>query len=63
MFFYVFDVLWLDGEDVRPKPLRERKRLLREAIDFGDTVRFTQHRNTRGRGHVRGGVPQGLGGA
>jgi DNA ligase D-like protein (predicted ligase) len=47
-FFYVFDITWLDGEDVRPLPLRERKRLLRNAIDFGDPVRFTPHRNGDG---------------
>src|SRR3954462_3517081 len=27
-FFYVFDITWLDSDDVRPRPLRERKRLL-----------------------------------
>jgi len=48
VFFYVFDVTWLDGEDVRRRPLRERKRLLREAIDFADPVRFTTHRNGHG---------------
>jgi DNA ligase D-like protein (predicted ligase) len=47
---YVFDITWLDGEDVRPLPLRERKRLLRRAIDFGDPVRFTPHRNGDGIG-------------
>ena len=30
--YHVFDVLWLDGEDVRGLPLRERKALLREAL-------------------------------
>ena len=48
VFFYVFDITWLDGEDVRALPLRERKRLLREAIDFGDPIRFTTHRNGDG---------------
>ena len=48
VFLYAFDVLWLDGEDVRPQPLRERKRLLREAIDFKDPIRFTTHRNAEG---------------
>jgi bifunctional non-homologous end joining protein LigD len=48
IFFYVFDITWLDGEDVRPLPLRERKRLLRDAIDFDDPVRFTTHRNGDG---------------
>ena len=31
---YVFDVLWLDGHDVRALPLRARKRLLRGALGF-----------------------------
>jgi bifunctional non-homologous end joining protein LigD len=29
---YVFDVLWLDGEDLRERPLIERKRLLRSLV-------------------------------
>jgi ATP-dependent DNA ligase len=29
---YVFDVRWLDGQDLRPRPLIERKRLLRDII-------------------------------
>jgi bifunctional non-homologous end joining protein LigD len=30
--FYAFDLLWLDGQDLRPLPLLERKRLLRSII-------------------------------
>jgi bifunctional non-homologous end joining protein LigD len=48
VFYYVFDVLWLDGDDVRTRSLRERKRLLRDAISFKDPIRFTTHRNERG---------------
>ena len=48
VFFYVFDITWLDGEDVRPLPLRERKRLLRDGIDFADPLRFSTHRNGDG---------------
>jgi bifunctional non-homologous end joining protein LigD len=48
VFFYVFDLLWLDGEDVRGQPLRTRKRLLRDALDWQDPLRFTQHRNADG---------------
>jgi ATP-dependent DNA ligase len=29
---YAFDLLWLDGEDLRPLPLVERKRRLRRLI-------------------------------
>jgi bifunctional non-homologous end joining protein LigD len=48
VLFYVFDLLWLDGQDVRALPLRTRKRLLRGALSFGETVRLTQHRNGAG---------------
>lgn len=29
---YVFDLLWLDGKDLRERPLVERKRLLRSVV-------------------------------
>jgi bifunctional non-homologous end joining protein LigD len=45
---YVFDLLWLDGWDVRPLPLRARKRLLREVLAWRDPVRLTTHRNADG---------------
>jgi DNA ligase D-like protein (predicted ligase) len=48
VFFYVFDLLWLEGHDVRPLPLRTRKRLLRSALRFEGPVRLTPHRNEAG---------------
>jgi bifunctional non-homologous end joining protein LigD len=48
VYYYVFDLLWLDGYDVRALPLRERKRLLRGALAFGDPIRWTPHRNGDG---------------
>jgi bifunctional non-homologous end joining protein LigD len=48
VFYYVFDLLWLDGHDVRALPLRSRKRLLRHAVKFHDPVRLTPHRNGAG---------------
>lgn len=30
--FYAFDLLWLDGEDLRTRPLVDRKRLLRSIV-------------------------------
>jgi bifunctional non-homologous end joining protein LigD len=43
--YYVFDILWLDGEDLRQRPLIERKRLLRGTLHFGEpAVRWTPHR-------------------
>ena len=36
--FYAFDLLWLDGEDLRSKPLIERKRLLRSIMPVQPSV-------------------------
>jgi bifunctional non-homologous end joining protein LigD len=44
VFLYLFDLLELDGRDLRPRPLLERKRALRGAIAFGGRIRFTPHR-------------------
>jgi DNA ligase D-like protein (predicted ligase) len=48
IFFYVFDLLWIDGFDIRALGLRTRKRLLRAALMFKDPLRLTAHRNTEG---------------
>ncbi len=48
VFYYVFDILRLDGEDVTDEPLRARKALLRRAVGFADPIRLTAHRNRDG---------------
>jgi DNA ligase D-like protein (predicted ligase) len=49
IFYYVFDVLWLDGRDVRGLPLRERKALLRDALSFDEgAIRLSAYRNEAG---------------
>ena len=53
VYLYVFDLLWLDGRNVRPLPLRERKRLLRDALRWQDPIRFTPHRNRDGEALFR----------
>jgi DNA ligase D-like protein (predicted ligase) len=47
VYFYLFDLLHLDGCDLTGLPLATRKALLRGALDFDDPLRFTAHR----RGH------------
>ncbi len=44
VYFYVFDVLEIDGEDVRAEPLLERKRRLRGLLSWAGPVRSTPHR-------------------
>ncbi|MCW2993504.1 MAG: ATP-dependent ligase [Conexibacter sp.] len=54
VFFYIFDVLWLDGQDVRALPLRTRKRLLRTVLRFDDkALRFSTHRNGDGEAYFQ----------
>ena len=48
VYYYVFDVLHADGWDVTGVPLRSRKNLLMQMIDFEDPLRFTPHRNENG---------------
>ena len=49
--YYVFDLLYLDGYDVRPLTTRSRKRLLKEALSFGGPLRMTTHRNRDGEAY------------
>ena len=46
--YYLFDVLHVDGRNPRDLPLRERKSLLRQVVDFDDPLRFAAHRNEDG---------------
>ena len=53
VFYYVFDLLYLDGQDTTPLPWRERKSLLRRALAFHVPVRLTPHRNGDGEALFR----------
>jgi bifunctional non-homologous end joining protein LigD len=48
VFYYVFDLLWLDGHDLRALPLRTRKRILRATLHPEDPIRLTSYRNEAG---------------
>lgn len=41
--YYVFDILWCDGHDVRTMPLRERKKLLRSVIPKTSLIHYSDH--------------------
>jgi bifunctional non-homologous end joining protein LigD len=43
ILYYVFDVLYLDGLDLRRVSLDERKRVLREILSSGEIVRYSDH--------------------
>jgi bifunctional non-homologous end joining protein LigD len=40
--YYVFDILWYDGHDVRTMPLSERKKLLTHILPKSDILRFSE---------------------
>jgi bifunctional non-homologous end joining protein LigD len=48
VYFYLFDVVHLDGSDLSALPLIDRKRLLRRTIRFGGPLRFSTYRLTAG---------------
>jgi DNA ligase D-like protein (predicted ligase) len=51
VYYYLFDVLYADGRDVRQLPLRDRKRILRDLLTFTGPLRFTTHRNRDGEAY------------
>jgi bifunctional non-homologous end joining protein LigD len=42
LFLYAFDVLIADGQDVRAKPLEERRSILEGVLDWKDPLRITE---------------------
>ncbi len=46
--YAVFDLLYLDGEDLRGKPLRERKELLRSIVPKDERILFSEHVENKG---------------
>ncbi len=51
LVYYVFDLLYEEGVDLRPLPLRERKERLRALLDKtrpGEAIRYVEHFETAG---------------
>jgi DNA ligase D-like protein (predicted ligase) len=53
VYLYLFDLLYLDRYETVRVALRERKRLLREALSFSGPLRFMSHRNAQGEACYR----------
>jgi bifunctional non-homologous end joining protein LigD len=49
IFYYAFDLLYLDGYDLRRVGLERRKELLQSVLQNGDIVRFSDHYPEKGR--------------
>jgi bifunctional non-homologous end joining protein LigD len=48
VFYYLFDLLHLNGYDTLSLPMRQRKSLLKQALRWNDPLRYLSHRNTVG---------------
>jgi bifunctional non-homologous end joining protein LigD len=48
--YYVFDILWYDGRDIRDMPLIERKQLLKTVVPEGSAIRYSDHVEADGLG-------------
>jgi bifunctional non-homologous end joining protein LigD len=59
VFYYIFDLLHLDGKDTSDVPLLWRKRLLRNAFKFTDPLRYTTHRVRDGEAAYRAACERG----
>jgi DNA ligase D-like protein (predicted ligase) len=44
VYYYVFDILYYEGYELTRLPLLERKRILENALAFGNTIRFLEDR-------------------
>jgi DNA ligase D-like protein (predicted ligase) len=60
VFYYLFDLLWLDGYDLMSVPLASRKSVLHTAIAFDDPLRYSEHLDEEGELAFRAACEMGL---
>ena len=53
VFYYIFDILYLDGYDLTRVNQRARKSLLKDALDYEDPLKFLPHRNKDGEEYFK----------
>ena len=60
VMYFAFDLLYLNGYDLRRVPLEERKRLLAEHLTTGPIVRFSDHYEAQGKALLEAAREKGL---
>jgi bifunctional non-homologous end joining protein LigD len=48
VFYYIFDILYMDGYDLTALELAGRKAVLQKALDFADPLRYLGHQSKEG---------------
>jgi bifunctional non-homologous end joining protein LigD len=49
VYYYVFDLLYLNGRDVTELPLGQRKKLLKQSLNFTGPLRYSAHSRKAGQ--------------
>ncbi len=60
VIYYAFDLLYLDGLDLRRVPLEQRKQLLQDRIKAGDLLHFSDHYAEKGLDLLKAAGQRGL---
>ena len=60
VFYYIFDLMYVDGFDVTRVGLEYRKKLLQQVLTFRTPIRLMTHRNTNGEALYREACQQDL---
>ena len=60
LVYYVFDVLYADGHDLRDLPLRRRKEILHKLVDGVPNVQFSEHVEEKGKAFFEAAARAGL---
>jgi len=53
IFYYIFDILYLEHYDVSGLSQRTRKSTLKQVVEFEDPLRYVRHRNEEGEAYFR----------
>ena len=60
VIYYIFDILYLDGYDLKKVPLKSRKELLKNVFKPSGNVRLVEHFDTEGEKVYKAAVENGL---
>ena len=60
IIYYVFDILYLDGYDLKGVSLKQRKELLHSVLDTNQDVRLVEHFSVDGQTVYRAAIENGL---
>lgn len=60
LVYYVFDLLWMDGNNVTGLPLIERKKILRQIIPANNVILYSDHIEENGKDFFEAAKQKGL---